>query len=89
LNAYVQSLPRKDYPSSTRFNPRFSGTDADAIFVQRGGIPTVSIGLPTRYMHSPVEVIDLADLDVLAQLLAGFCSDVPSGGDFRSGDRER
>jgi putative aminopeptidase FrvX len=66
----------KGLPLQYEVNPRFSGTDADAIFVQRGGIPTVSIGLPTRYMHSPVEVIDLADLDVLAQLLAEFCFDV-------------
>jgi endoglucanase len=57
-------------------NPRFSGTDADAIFVQRGGIPSVTIGLPNRYMHSPVEVIDLGDLEALARLLAEFCFDV-------------
>ena len=66
----------KGLPLQYEVNPRFSGTDADAIFVQRGGIPTVSIGLPTRYMHSPVEVIDLADLEVLARLLAEFCFDV-------------
>jgi putative aminopeptidase FrvX len=63
-------------------NPRFSGTDADAIFVQRGGIPTVTIGLPNRYMHSPVEVIDLGDLEVLARLLAEFCFDVRPGESF-------
>jgi putative aminopeptidase FrvX len=63
-------------------NPRFSGTDADAIFVQRGGIPTVTIGLPNRYMHSPVEVIDLGDLEALARLLAEFCFDVRPGESF-------
>ncbi len=63
-------------PVQFEANPRFSGTDADAIFIQRGGIPTVNIGLPNRYMHSPVEVIDLADLEALAELLAAFCLDV-------------
>lgn len=66
----------KGIPLQYEVNPRFSGTDADAIFVQRGGIPTVTIGLPNRYMHSPVEVIDLADLEALAQLVAEFCFDV-------------
>ncbi|RXK51077.1 M20/M25/M40 family metallo-hydrolase [Halorientalis pallida] len=37
-------------------------TDANSIFVQRGGIPSVNVGIPTRYMHTPVEVIDTGDL---------------------------
>lgn len=44
-------------------------TDADAFYTARGGIPTLSIGVPTRYMHTPVEVLDLADLDRTATLL--------------------
>jgi putative aminopeptidase FrvX len=63
-------------------NPRFTGTDADAIFVQRGGIPTACVELPNRYMHSTVEVIDLADLEALARLLAEFCLDVRSSDSF-------
>ena len=66
----------KTIPIQFEVTPRFTGTDADAIFVQRGGIPTVCVGLPNRYMHSPVEVIDLADLEALARLLAEFCLDV-------------
>jgi putative aminopeptidase FrvX len=72
----------KAIPIQFEVNPRFTGTDADAIFVQRGGIPTVCIGLPNRYMHSPVEVIDLTDLDALARLLAEFCLDVKGGDVF-------
>jgi len=72
----------KTIPIQFEVNPRFTGTDADAIFVQRGGIPTVCIGLPNRYMHSPVEVIDLTDLDALARLLAEFCLDVKGGDVF-------
>jgi putative aminopeptidase FrvX len=68
----------KAIPIQFEVNPRFTGTDADAIFVQRGGIPTVCVGLPNRYMHSSVEVIDLADLEELARLLAEFCLDVKS-----------
>jgi endoglucanase len=49
-----------------------TGTDADAFYTSRGGIPALNIGLPNRYMHTPVEVIDPADLDQIATLLAGF-----------------
>jgi len=63
-------------------DPRGTGTDADAIFLQRGGIPSVSIGLPNRYMHSPVEVIHLGDLENMAKLMAGFCASAKKGEKF-------
>ncbi|WP_123539178.1 M20/M25/M40 family metallo-hydrolase [Halosimplex salinum] len=49
-----------------------TGTDADAFYTARGGTPTLSLGLPNRYMHTPVEVIDAADLDEMADLLGAL-----------------
>jgi endoglucanase len=49
-----------------------TGTDADAFFVQQGGIPSLNLGLPNRYMHTPVEVIDTDDLTASVELLAAF-----------------
>lgn len=69
-------------PVQREANPRRTGTDADAFFLQRGGVPTASLGLPNRYMHSPVEVIDLNDLDAMARLLAAFCRSVKLGESF-------
>jgi len=46
-----------------------TGTDADAFYTARGGIPALNLGIPNRYMHTPVEVIDTADLDAVADLL--------------------
>ncbi len=69
-------------PVQREANPRHTGTDADAFFLQRGGVPTASLGLPNRYMHSPVEVIDLADLEAMAKLLAAFCRSVTPGESF-------
>jgi endoglucanase len=46
-----------------------TGTDADAFYTARSGIPALSIGLPNRYMHTPIEVIDTEDLTGLAELL--------------------
>jgi endoglucanase len=76
VERFRQVAAKHGIPLQYEANPRFSGTDADAIFVQRGGIPTINLGLPNRYMHSPVEVIDLNDLEALAELLAAFCLDV-------------
>lgn len=49
-----------------------TGTDADAFYTSRGGIPSLNLGVPNRYMHTPVEVLDLADLDAAADLLAAI-----------------
>lgn len=73
---------KESIPVQFEANPRYTGTDADAFFLQRGGIPSISLGLPNRYMHSPVEVIDLEDLEAMAQLIASFCADVQAGETF-------
>lgn len=49
-----------------------SGTDAWAIQVAHGGVPTALLSLPLRSMHSPVETIDLNDVERSARLLAHF-----------------
>src|SRR5208282_3066904 len=49
-----------------------SGTDTDVIFWTRGGIASGLISLPNRYMHSPVEIISLKDLEQIPVLLAAF-----------------
>jgi len=64
-------------------DPRWSGTDADGIFLSRGGVPTACIGLPNRYMHTPVEMIDLGDLEAISVLCAEFCRSVKSGETFK------
>ena len=60
-----------------------SGTDTDAIFWTRGGIASALISLPNRYMHSPVEVVSLKDLDLIPQLLAAFAASLKKGEEFK------
>jgi endoglucanase len=45
-------------------------TDATAISLTRAGIPTGVISIPTRYLHSGVEVLDLSDLKAASELVA-------------------
>ncbi len=49
-----------------------TGTDADGFYTSRGGIPALNIGVPNRYMHTPVEVVDTEDLDGVATLLGAI-----------------
>ncbi|MBN2507690.1 MAG: M42 family metallopeptidase [Verrucomicrobia bacterium] len=60
-----------------------SGTDTDAIFWTRGGIPSALISLPNRYMHSPVEVVSLKDLEHIPRLMAAFASSLARGDTFK------
>ena len=60
-----------------------SGTDTDAIFWTRGGIASALISLPNRYMHSPVEVVSLKDLEQIPQLLAAFAASLKKGEQFK------
>ena len=60
-----------------------SGTDTDVIFWTRGGIPSGLISLPNRYMHSPVEVVSLKDLEMIPQLMAGFVHSLKKGELFK------
>jgi putative aminopeptidase FrvX len=51
---------------------RGTSTDADAIQISRSGIPTGLVSIPLRYMHSPVEVVDLGDVEATVELIAAF-----------------
>ncbi len=49
-----------------------SHTDTDIIQISAGGIPTLLVSIPLRYMHTPYEVVNLRDLEETARLLSYF-----------------
>jgi tetrahedral aminopeptidase len=59
-----------------------ASNDANSIQITRGGIATAIVAIPNRYMHSPVEMVSLADLDHAAELIAQFCCDLTPESDF-------
>lgn len=63
-----------EIPVQVRGAPRATGTDANAIQLARDGVAAGLVGIPNRYMHSPVEVVSLDDLNKAARLLAEFCT---------------
>ncbi|HWI56933.1 MAG TPA: M42 family metallopeptidase, partial [Bacillota bacterium] len=60
-----------------------SGTDTDVIFWTRGGIASALVSLPNRYMHSPVEMVSLKDLELIPELLAAFALSLKKGEEFK------
>jgi endoglucanase len=68
----VAAAEADEIPHTLSASARYTGTDADAIHVSRQGIPTGLISLPLRYMHSPVELVQLDDVLNGAKLAAAF-----------------
>jgi endoglucanase len=62
--------------------PRATGTDANSIQVSRAGVATALVSIPNRYMHTPVEIINLKDLEAAAKLLAEICLAIKPDADF-------
>ena len=57
-------------PFTLEATSRATGTDADAVNLSRGGVPTALVSIPIRYMHSPVELVQLDDVHACARLIA-------------------
>jgi putative aminopeptidase FrvX len=57
-------------PFTVESTGKGTGTDADAIHLSRAGIPTGLVSVPLRYMHSPVELVSLHDVNAAARLIA-------------------
>jgi putative aminopeptidase FrvX len=73
----------EDIPFTVSATARATGTDADALHISREGVPTGVVSLPLRYMHSPVEMVQLDDVENTARLLAAFAQRLEPGTDFR------
>ena len=75
----------RDIPYSIQAAPLRTSTDADAIHLARGGVPTGLVSVPNRYMHSPSEMVAVSDLFHAAELLAAFVGRLDEGVDFSRG----
>jgi tetrahedral aminopeptidase len=71
-----------EIPVQVSASGRATGTDANSIQVNRAGVATGLVSIPNRYMHSPVEMISLEDIDLAANLLARFCESLSGDEDF-------
>lgn len=73
LHKALKDLADKvEIPCAVEYTPRHSGTDAYATQITAEGIPSAVIGIPLRYMHTPVEMAAVKDIQRAGRLLAEF-----------------
>lgn len=59
-----------------------TGTDTDSIYHSQTGIPSALISLPLRYMHSPVEMISIADANKIVEVMVAFALSLETDSKF-------
>ncbi|MFI4993147.1 MAG: M20/M25/M40 family metallo-hydrolase [Solirubrobacterales bacterium] len=65
-----ETAEEEKIPFTVEATARSTGTDADAVHSSRAGVPTGLVSIPIRYMHSPVELVQLDDVYACARLIA-------------------
>ena len=74
--AFEEKAKALEIPTSQDLMPTMSGTDAMAVQIVAEGIPTAVLGIPLRYMHTPVETVSLKDVRRVGRLMAEFIADL-------------
>ncbi len=72
VDKLVETAAAGEVPFQMAASGRATPNDANTMQISRGGVATGLVSIPNRYMHSPVEMISLDDIDHAADLLAGF-----------------
>lgn len=70
-------------PFQLTASSRATGTDANAMQLSTGGTATALVSIPNRYMHTPVEMVSLSDLDNIIKLLTEYLAAHPAKRDYR------
>jgi endoglucanase len=77
-----ETAEQEGLPFTVESLGRSTGTDADAVHITKAGIPTGVVSVPLRYMHSPVELVSLGDIEATAKLIAAFARRLTPGLSF-------
>jgi endoglucanase len=72
FKTFKSAAEKYEIPFAVEPLPKASGTDAMFMQIVAGGIPSAVIGIPLRYMHTPVEEVVLDDIQRTGRLLAAF-----------------
>ena len=73
---FEQKAKALEIPYQRDLMPSMSGTDAMAVQVVAEGIPCMVLGIPLRYMHTPVETVSLKDIRRAGRLMAAVIADL-------------
>ena len=78
----VKTAKKNKIPHQVEGIPHATGTDANAIQITRAGVAAGLVSIPVRYMHTPVETLDLGDVENAVKLMSGFAEAVTPDTDF-------
>lgn len=78
----VDTAKRKKIAYQMEGAPGATGTDANVIQMTRAGVAAALVSVPNRYMHTPVEVVSLRDLENVSKLLAATLLGMKASQDF-------
>lgn len=81
----VRAAEAEDIPYQFEAEPSVTSTDARALQITCGGIPTGLVSIPLRYMHTPSEVVCLPDMEAAVCLLTRFVLDLDKNVSFVPG----
>ena len=73
--AFIDLAKEKNIPYQLEVMNGLTGTNADEIGIAKCGVQMVTISVPEKYMHTPVEVVDIKDIENTAKLIAEFIAE--------------
>ena len=77
----VEAAETEGIPHTIETGPD-SHTDADDTYTSREGIPTGLVSIPLRNMHTPIEIVELSDLEACVRLLVAFAGRLQPGATY-------
>jgi putative aminopeptidase FrvX len=69
LDILIETADAQKIPFQRDAASRSTGTDTDAFAYSNGGVPSALISLPLRYMHTTVEMAEIADVEAVIKLI--------------------
>ncbi len=82
VNLIRQAAKLESIPYQVDVTPGGTGTDGNAMQLNRDGMAVGIVGVPLRYMHTPCEILSLTDVENCAKLMAAYCRQVTPETDF-------
>ena len=63
---------RENIPFTCEVMPSSTGTNADAIGVSGRGVRCCTLSFPIRYMHTPIECVNIKDIEAVSKLICAY-----------------
>jgi putative aminopeptidase FrvX len=78
----IELAKKLDVQIQHEASSKSTGTDTDRVYRTKQGVPSALVSIPMRYMHSTVEMVDLADVEKTILLLTNFVQTVGHDNEF-------